>query len=68
GSIGGGLWDFSKQIGAPMSLKDFGMTEADLDRAASIAVENPYWNPRPIDRQSIRKLLQDAWEGRRPED
>ncbi|MGB8292623.1 MAG: maleylacetate reductase, partial [Rhizobium ruizarguesonis] len=38
------------------------------DRAASIAVENPYWNPRPIDTQSIRKLLQDAWEGRRPED
>ncbi|MGO8105637.1 iron-containing alcohol dehydrogenase, partial [Rhizobium leguminosarum] len=47
GSIGGGLWDFSKQIGAPMSLKDFGRTGADLDRAASIAVENPYWNPRP---------------------
>lgn len=66
GSIGGGLWDFAKAIGAPLSLKEFGLTEADLDRAASIAVENPYWNPRPIDRGSIRTLLQDAWEGRRP--
>ncbi|MBR0557886.1 maleylacetate reductase [Ciceribacter sp. L1K23] len=67
GSIGGGLWDFAKSIGAPLSLKDFGLTEADLDRAADIAVENPYWNPRPIDRTSIRTLLQQAWEGVRPD-
>ncbi|WP_377274185.1 maleylacetate reductase [Rhizobium sp. R86522] len=67
GSIGGGLWDFAKSIGAPLSLKDFGLTEADLDRAANIATENPYWNPRPIDRSSIRTLLQKAWEGVRPD-
>lgn len=67
GSIGGGLWDFAKSIGAPLSLKDFGLTEADLDRAADIATENPYWNPRPIDRTSIRTLLQKAWEGIRPD-
>ncbi|WP_455273790.1 maleylacetate reductase [Rhizobium herbae] len=66
GSVGGGLWDFAKRTGAPVALKDLGLSEADLDRAASIAVENPYWNPRPIDRQSIRALLQDAWEGKRP--
>lgn len=66
GSIGGGLWDFAKNIGAPMSLKALGMSEGDLERAADIAVENPYWNPRPIDRDGIRSLLQDAWEGRRP--
>mgnify|MGYP003883563855 CR=1 FL=1 len=67
GSIGGGLWDFAKSIGAPLSLKDFGLTEADLDRATNIATENPYWNPRPIDRASIRTLLQKAWEGVRPD-
>ncbi|SDO07125.1 maleylacetate reductase [Ensifer sp. YR511] len=66
GSVGGGLWDFAKRIGAPIALKDLGLVEADLDRAADIATENPYWNPRPIDRQSIRALLQDAWEGKRP--
>jgi maleylacetate reductase len=66
GSVGGGLWDFAKATGAPLSLRDFGLTEADLDRAADIAVENPYWNPQPIDRRSIRQLLQDAWEGSRP--
>lgn len=67
GSLGGGLWDFAKSIGAPLSLKDFGLVEADLDRAADIATENPYWNPRPIDRTAIRTLLQNAWEGVRPD-
>ncbi|KQV64401.1 maleylacetate reductase [Rhizobium sp. Root1220] len=66
GSVAGGLWDFAKAIGAPLSLRDFGLTEADLDKAAEIAVENPYWNPQPIDRKSIRQLLQNAWEGNRP--
>ncbi|MBB4508681.1 maleylacetate reductase [Rhizobium leguminosarum] len=67
GSVGAGLWDFARQIGAPLALKGLGLSEADLDRAAEIATENSYWNPRPIDRQSIRALLQDAWEGKRPE-
>ena len=67
GSVGGGLWDFAKGIGAPLALKDLGLSETDLDRAAEIATENPYGNPRPIDRKSIRALLQDAWEGRRPQ-
>ncbi len=46
GSIGAGLWDFAKSIGAPLSLKDFGLTEADLDRAADIA-RKPLLEPAP---------------------
>lgn len=67
GSAGRGLHDFAGSIGAPMALKEFGLTEADLDRAAEIATANPYPNPRPIDRASIRSLLQEAWEGSRPQ-
>ncbi|MCQ4632587.1 maleylacetate reductase [Shinella sp. CPCC 100929] len=66
GSVGGGLWDFARAAGAPLALKDLGLSEADLDRAAEIATQSPYRNPRAIDRPSIRALLQDAWEGRRP--
>lgn len=66
-SAGASLHDFAKSLGSPLSLKEIGLSEADLDRAADIAAENPYWNPRPIDRASIRQLLQDAWEGNRPE-
>lgn len=66
GTIGGGLHDFSRSLGAPLALKDLGMQEAQLDRAADLAVRNPYWNPRPIERESVRTLLQQAWEGTRP--
>lgn len=63
---GAGLWDFAVSIGAPLALRDLGLTEVDLDSAADLATANPYWNPRPIERGGIRSLLQDAWEGRRP--
>ena len=63
---GQALYDFAKSIGSPMALRDFGLSEADLDRAAEIATRNPYSNPRPIDRDAIRALLQDAWSGTRP--
>ena len=67
GSVGGGLWDFAKSCGAPLALRDLGLSEADLDRAADLATANPYDNPRPFTRADIRTLLQNAWEGRRPD-
>lgn len=67
GSLGGGLYDFAAALGAPQSLKALGLAEADLDRAADLAVKNPYWNPQPVEREGIRRLLQRAWEGARPD-
>ncbi|NBO20577.1 MAG: iron-containing alcohol dehydrogenase, partial [Rhodobacteraceae bacterium] len=67
GAIGPGLWDFAAALGAPMALRDLGLAEADLDRAADLAAQNPYWNPRPIARDGLRALLQDAWAGHRPQ-
>jgi maleylacetate reductase len=67
GSVGGGLWDFARDLGAPLRLADLGLSEADLDRAASIALENSYANPRPFEEDDMRALLQAAWEGTRPE-
>jgi maleylacetate reductase len=66
GTPGVALFDFATSLGAPTRLKDLGVSEADLDRIAEIAVANPYWNPRPFDRQGIRALLQGAWDGQRP--
>jgi alcohol dehydrogenase class IV len=60
------LFDLAKRLGAEMRLAAFGLSAADLERAADIAVENPYPNPAPITRDSVRALLQDAYEGRRP--
>jgi len=61
-----GLYDLAASLGAPTSLASLGLKESDLDRAAILAVENPYYNPRAITREGIRALLQDAFAGRRP--
>ena len=65
GSPGLALFDFAALSGRRLA-EGFGLERSLFDRAADIAVKNPYWNPRPFDRGSIRALLQDAWEGRRP--
>jgi maleylacetate reductase len=65
-SAAGGLYDLAKKLGAPLTLKELGMPEASLDKAADIAAANPYPNPAPIARDAIRKLLDDAYHGRRP--
>jgi maleylacetate reductase len=69
-SAAAGLFDLAKENGAPVALKDIGMKAQDLDRAADIAVSNPYWNPRPFgiaQRNEIRELLQRAYDGTRPD-
>ncbi len=66
GDLGGGLYDLSKALGAPMALKDLGVSEAALVRTAELAVKNPYANPRDVTREGILALLQAAWSGDRP--
>ena len=61
-----GLFDLAARHGAPTSLRAIGMHAADLDRAAELAVQSPYPNPRPLDRVAIRALLQRAYDGERP--
>ncbi len=60
------LFDLAANNGAPTSLRQIGMSESDLDKAADAAVLSPYWNPRPVERNAIRALLDDAYHGRRP--
>lgn len=63
---GAALHRFAASLGAPLALRDLGLAESDLDRAARIAVENPYWNPRPVEETALRRLLQAAWQGDPP--
>src|SRR6266481_5298168 len=62
----GALFDLAAMNGAPTSLRQIGMSKANLDRATDAALQSAYWNPRPIERNAIRKLLDDAYNGRRP--
>ncbi len=57
------IYDLETQIGAPTSLKQLGMRQEELDKAARLVVEHAYYNPRPVEHQGIRKLLEDAYHG-----
>lgn len=60
------LFDLAVSLGAPTSLHEIGMKEDGLERAADLAVQNPYYNPRSVTREGVRALLDDAYRGRRP--
>ena len=62
----GAVWDLESRLGLAMKLKDIGMKEADIERAAKIATEAPYPNPRKVEFGPVLALLRDAFEGRRP--
>jgi len=62
-----GVFDLARDNGAPTALRDIGLQEPDIDIALDIALKNPYWNPRPLERAALRALLVAAYEGRRPD-
>ncbi|HTS53761.1 MAG TPA: maleylacetate reductase [Burkholderiales bacterium] len=62
----GALYDLARAIGAPVALKDLGMPRDGLERAARLATENPYYNPRPVTYEAILALLTAAYHGERP--
>jgi len=66
-SAAAGIFDLARALGAPASLEAIGLRRAELDRAAEVAVANPYANPRMVTRDGVRSLLEDAFRGRRPE-
>jgi maleylacetate reductase len=61
-----GIYDLAVEIGAPTSLREIGMPADGLDRAAQLATQNPYYNPRPVDYTGVREILENAFRGSRP--
>ena len=61
-----GLYDLAALLGAPLSLQSLGMHREQLEQAAELASQNPYYNPCPVTHDGIRGLLENAFEGRRP--
>ncbi len=60
------LWDLAAAARAPRALRDLGMPEDGIARAADAALANPYWNPRPLERAGIEALIRRAWTGDAP--
>lgn len=62
-----GLYEFSKTLGAPTSLRALGMPQSGIGDAAKLALAKPYPNPRPLEEAPIRALIERAWAGEPPE-
>ncbi|MEP6722858.1 MAG: maleylacetate reductase [Variovorax sp.] len=60
-------FDLARDHGAPTALRDVGLQAADIERALAIALQTPYPNPRPLERDALHALLHDAFEGVRPQ-
>jgi alcohol dehydrogenase class IV len=63
-----GLFELAGALGVRRSLRDIGMPQDGIDRAADLATTNPYWNPRPVEREAIRGLIARAFAGTPPVD
>jgi alcohol dehydrogenase class IV len=61
-----GLFDLGRHLGLSMSLQALGMSAADLEHVTDLALANPYWNPRVLERAAILSLLENAFHGQRP--
>ncbi len=60
------LFNLAADLGATMALRDLGMPEDGIERATDLALQNPYWNPRPLERDALRDLIAAAWAGEYP--
>jgi hypothetical protein len=42
------------------------MPEGEIEKAALLATQNPYWNPRKLELHAIHELIRRAWTGEPP--
>jgi maleylacetate reductase len=66
GDAPGALFDLAATVEAPAGLAAMGMPAAGLDEATARIVAEAAGNVRPPEPEGIRKMLDDAFTGRRP--
>ncbi|HEX5116184.1 MAG TPA: maleylacetate reductase and hydroxyquinol 1,2-dioxygenase domain-containing protein [Pseudonocardiaceae bacterium] len=60
------VFDLVTELHGPTSLRELGMAEADLAKAADLALAETYPNPREPTAEGVLAVLTDAWHGTRP--
>lgn len=60
------LQAINRAVGAPAGLAALGMPREAIARAVELALEHPYWNPRPLAREGLTQLISDAYDGAEP--
>lgn len=61
-----GMWDLARNLGAPVALRDIGMTRDGIGRAVELATQTTYPNPRSLEPVALRELLERAYAGDAP--
>ena len=61
-----GLYALARRLGAPAGLRALGVHRDQLDLIADLAAQSPYPNPRPLEREALRALLEQAYAGEPP--
>lgn len=62
----GGLFTLASSLGATMALRDLGMPMDGIEETVRLALTNAYWNPRPLEADTVRDLVTRAWSGTPP--
>jgi maleylacetate reductase len=65
-SAAAALRELAVATGAPTSLRQFGMTQADVEPVVADVLMGTGWNPRPIEADGIRTLVTRALDGEPP--
>ncbi len=63
GDAAAALHGLAESLDAARRLADLGVSGDDLDRAAELATAEPCPNPVPVTRETVRMLLQAAFDG-----
>ena len=67
GSAIEGLERLRRDVDAPKALRDYGVTEAEVDNAVQAVLDVvPDGNPRPVTAAHVQRLLRAAWRGADP--
>ena len=61
-----GLYQLGQRLGIPEGLKAIGMPGDGIDRVVASTLQNPYWNPRPLEAEGLRHCIVDAYDGSPP--
>lgn len=61
-----GIYDLAKQLDVPLSLRDIGIGENDIELAIDATLDGPINNPEPVTKEKLHTLLKNALDGVRP--
>ena len=56
------LQDAARALGAPTSLAELGMTEADIERSTRLVMAKPYANPSDVTKDDVPHIIRAAWK------